>query len=213
MRSSEHFSEHLKRKPFARRSAFTLVEVLVASSIAGIILASALVFMNFARVSISGIAAQAMISDSASNAVMDMRNRIRVATSTVVDSAGNTLTLGFDDNYQTDSDGDGSAYNDKDHYETFQFTGTNGTNWAGAASNRLIYTPRVGVAGSNVVIPFGVRNLPGQQIFSMPYAGRVVIRFGVVDFAARDRFQSIEIQATGVSMNRTASKNFIAVIP
>ena len=133
--------------------------------------------------------------------------------SVATDSTGNTLTLGFDDDFQTDSDGEGSPYNDQDHYETFKFTGTNGTSAATSSSNRLIYTPKVGVAASSVLVPFGVRNLPGYNIFTVPIPGTVVIRFGVVDSATRDRFQSVDIQATGVSLNRPASSSVVGVLP
>ncbi len=213
MKFSRLCPDQAKRRQFAERSAFTLLEVLVASSCASVIIAGAAVFLTFARVSVSGIAAQAMVSDRSANAIAFMRSRIRIATSVAVDTTGNTLTLGFDDDYQTDSDGDGSAYNDNDHYETFKFTGTNGTNSATSAANRLIYTPRVGVAGSSVLVPFGVRNLPGYNIFSVPNSGIVVIRFGMVDSSTRDRFQSVDIQATGVSLNRPPSSSVVGVLP
>jgi hypothetical protein len=213
MKSPGHFSNKTMRRRFAEQSAFTLLELLVASSCGALVIASALVFMNFAHVSVSGIMAQSMVSDTAAHAVAYMQSRIRFATSITTDASGKTLTLGFDDDYTVDSDGDGSPYNDKDHYETVQFTGTSGTNWATASSNRLIYTPKVGVAGSSVLVPFGVRNLPGYNIFTIANTTTVLIRFGVVDSASRDRFQSIDIQATGVPLNRPASASFISVLP
>lgn len=200
-------------KPFANRSAYTLLEVLVASSAAALVIGCALVFMKFARVSVSGILSQAIVSNTSAHAIAHMRRRIQLATSTTTDAAGNTLTLGFDDNYQTDSDGDGSTYNDRDHYETFQFTGTNGTSAAAASSNCLVYTPKVGTPGSSLLVRFGVRNLPSYKIFTIPNPGTVVIRFGVVDINARDRFQSIDIQGTGVSLNRPVSSNVISILP
>ena len=202
-----------KRRRFAARSAFTLIEVLVASSCAGIILVGMCGFLYFAGTSTSGIMAQARVSDLAGRAIADMQSRIRLATSITIDASGNTLTLGFDDDYNTDSNGDGVTYNDQDHYETFQFIGTNGTNSATTSSNCLIYTPKVGVARTKVQVPSGVRNLPGYNIFSIPYPGTVVIRFGVVDSYSRDRFQAIDIQATGVSLNRPASTTVVGVIP
>jgi prepilin-type N-terminal cleavage/methylation domain-containing protein len=200
-------------KRFAKRRAFTLVEVLVASSVAGVAIVGTLLFTRFVRISITGVTSQMMVSNAAGNAMATLRSRIRVSTSTTVDATGNTLTLGFDDNNAVDSDGDGSFYNDKDHYETFVFSGTNSTNWATASSNRIIYTPRVGVARTSTLISSGVRNLPNQKIFAVPYPGVVVIRFGVVDVGARDRFQSIDVQATGLSLNRPASNTVISILP
>jgi prepilin-type N-terminal cleavage/methylation domain-containing protein len=213
MKFPEHRSDKSSRGRFAQRCAFTLMEVLVASSIAGTATVAALVFMNFARISVSGIMAQAKVSDSAARAIAHIQSRIRVATSITADASGNTLTLGFDDDYSTDSDGDGVTYNDHDHYETFQFIGTNGTNSITALSNRLVYTPKVGVAGRQDLLSSGVRNLPGYNIFSVPYPGTVVIRFGVVDSITRDRFQGIDIQATGLSLNRPASSSVVGVLP
>jgi Tfp pilus assembly protein PilW len=213
MKSPGHRSKNARRRRFAEQSAFTLVEVFIASSCASLVIAGAMVFMNFARVSISGITAQAMVSDSAGHAIAFIQSRIRLATSVDTDAAGNTLILGFDDNYQVDSDGDGSPYNDKDHYEHFQFVGTNGTNANTASSNRIIYIPKVGVAGSTDLVRFGVRNLPGHKIFACPNPNTAIIRFGMVDPNGRDRFQSIDIQATGVALNRPASSKVVSIIP
>jgi len=197
-------SGHGLNKAKRIRSAFTLLELIVASACGVLVLGSFMVFLLFARVSLSGIMAQAMVSDTAAHAIALMQSRIRLADYIAVDSTGNTLTLGFDDNPAVDSDGDGNPYDDKDHYETFQFTGANGTNSATAASNRLIYTPKVGTAGSSVLVSAGVRNLPGNNIFAAGNFNTVIIRFGVVDTNTRDRFQSIDIQALGVSLNTVA---------
>lgn len=188
------------------------MELLVASSCASIVLATASGFLYFAGLSVSGITAEARLSDSAGHAIAYMQSRIRVATSITTDALGNTLTLGFDDNYTVDSNGDGIPWNDQDHYETFRFQGTNGTNSATASSNSLIYTPKVGAVGT-ALVPSGVRNLPGYNIFTMPYPGMVLIRFGVVDSNTRDHFQSIDIQATGVSLNRPVSGNVVGIVP
>jgi hypothetical protein len=189
------------------------MEILVASACGSLVIIGVLIFMNFARLAASGIMAQAMVSDTAARTIAHMKDRIRLATSITVDATGNILTLGFDDNYNVDSDGDGNLYNDQDHYEVFQFTGTNGTNSATASSNSLIYTPKVGVSGSKVLVSSGIRNLPGYNIFTLANPGAVIIRFGVVDTYTRDRFQSIDIQATCLSMNRPASSSTIGVIP
>lgn len=213
MKAPGHCFNQGKRRRFARQSGFTMVELLVASTCGSLALASAVVFMNFARISLSGIAAQAKVSDNAAGALAFLQSRIRVATSVAVDAAGNKLTLGFDDDYTVDSDGDGSAYNDKDHYETFQFVGTNSTNSASCGGNSLIYTPKVGVANSWPLVRSGVRNLPSNNIFAIANTYTVLIRFGVVDPSARDRFQAVDIQATGIPLNRPVQSNFVGILP
>jgi hypothetical protein len=202
------------RRRSADRSAFTLLELLVASTCGAVVIASGMVFMNFARISASGIAAQTMVSDSAAHTVEFMQSRIRLATSVAVDATGNTLTLGFDDDMTVDSDGDGSPYNDQDHYETFQFTGTNTTVATACAGNQITYTPKVGGPASNkILLSYGVRNLPTYNIFSIANSTTVLIRFSIVDASTRDRFQEIDIQATGVPLNRPASSNVVGIIP
>jgi hypothetical protein len=213
MKSREACANQAKWRRSADRAAFTYLELLVASSCGILVVASTMVFMLFARVSVSGIAAQVKVSDTAGHALAFMQSRIRLATSLTVDATGNTLTLGFDDNLTVDSDGDGVTYNDKDHYETFQFVGTNGTGTTTAAGNYLVYTPKVGVAGNVVLVRSGVRNLPSYNIFTIANSTAVLVRFGVVDTNTRDRFQSIEIQATGVPLNRPASSNVMGIIP
>jgi Tfp pilus assembly protein PilW len=212
MKSSEACTHRPLRKRFSSRSAFTYIELLVASSCGALVLASAMVFMNFARISVSGIAAQVMVSNTGAQALAIMQSRIRLATSVAVDSTGNTLTLGFDDDPTTDSSGDGVTYNDADHYETFQFVGTNGTGTTTAAGNKLIYTPKVGVATNMVLVRYGVRNLPSYNIFSIANGSTVLIRFGVIDTNVRDHFQSVDIQATGVPLNRPASTYTVPII-
>jgi len=212
MNAQNHRGKGMRRRS-AGELGYTFVELLVASTCGAVVLASATVFMNFARISSSGIAAQAFVSNSAGHTVEFMQSRIRYATSVAVDPTGNTLTLGFDDDFTVDSDGDGSAYNDQDHYETFQFTGTNTTTASACAGNRIIYTRKAGTSGSTVLMSYGVRNLPTYNIFSIANATTVLIRFGVVDASARDRFQSIDIQATGVPLNRPTSSNMVGVIP
>jgi hypothetical protein len=111
------------------------------------------------------------------------------------------LTLGFDDDPATDSDLDGKPYNDKDHFEQFRFQGVNGTS-PEVSSNTLIYVPKTGAAPQQVLISAGVRNLPGNKIFSVATPTRVIIRFGVVDGHARAGYHAIDIQTTAIPLNR-----------
>jgi hypothetical protein len=64
-----------------------------------------------------------------------------------------------------------------------------------------------------LLVPAGVRNLPGYNIFTVTNRSTTIVRFGVVDGYGRDRYQSIDIQATAVPLNRPAATNFIAILP
>src|SRR6185369_7699918 len=112
------------------RAGFSLIEVMVASGILVVVVGGAMTFMMFAGVSASGITAQNVASGQAGGALEFIQNRARFATSMSNNASGNAYTLGFDDNYAVDSDGDGKAYNDKNHFERFSFVGVNSTNLA-----------------------------------------------------------------------------------
>jgi type II secretory pathway pseudopilin PulG len=192
--------------------AFTLVEVMVATSIGLFVMAGAMWFLWFSGLAVSGVTAQALTTRRAANAIEFIQSRARFAVSVTNDSSGNVLTLGYDDDPSTDSDHDGTAYNDNDHYERFQFVGVNGSTTA-STTNSLIYFSDITRTNHQSLIPTGVRNLPGYNIFTVTNRSTTIIRFGVVDSYALDRYQSIDIQATAVPLNRTASTNFIAILP
>jgi len=195
------------------RSAFTLVEIMVASSIGLLVIAGAMTFLQFANISLSGTIAQTGMNQQAGNAIEFIQSRVRLATSVSNDASGNVLTMSFDDNPVVDSDGDGIPYNDKDHYEQFQFLGLNGDTNA-TATNRLIYILNTASpANQQVLIPSGVRNLPGYNIFTVTNKSTVIVRFGVVDTYTFDHYHSIDIQATAVPLNRPAQTSFISILP
>ena len=198
-----------------RRAAagFSLVEVMVASGILVVVLAGAMTFMSFAGVSVSGITAQNVASGQAGNALEFIQSRARFATTMSNNAAGNTFTLGFDDNYTVDSDGDGKTYNDKNHFERFSFLGVNSTNAAACSSNRLVYLPNTASTSSRVLVSRGLRNLPLYNIFTITNQTIAIIRFGIVDRNVRDYYQAIEIQGTAVSLNRPATTNVISILP
>jgi hypothetical protein len=186
---------------------------MVASVIMMAVVAGAITFMGFAGVSISGITAQNFASGQAGHTLEFIQNRARLATSISNNASGNSLTLAFDDNYTVDSDGDGKAYNDKNHFERFTFVGVNSTNSAACSSNRLVYISNV---ASNTppqdLVRKGVRNLPLCNIFMVTNGATAVIRFGIVDGNRRDRYQAIEIQGVAVSLNRYVT-NTISILP
>jgi Tfp pilus assembly protein PilW len=190
------------------------MELMVASSIGLLVMAAAMGFAYFSGIYLSGITAQTGLNQKGGNAIEFIQTKARLATSVAVDPSGNTLTFGFDDDPAVDSDGDGKTYNDKDHFEQFKFVGTNGTS-STLSTNSLvyIYMPKTGPTNQQVLIPAGVRNLPGFNIFSISNSTTVVVRFGITDGYLQDHYQSIDIQGTAVPLNRPAITNFISILP
>ncbi len=200
-------SKPAHRRPSER--AFTLMEMIVASGISVLILTGAISFINFASITMSGITAQSTINDQAANAVQLFQSRARIATSVSNDATGTIVTLRFDDDYETDSDGDKVPYNDLNHLETFAMIGTSAD--LQSSTNSLVYTSTNGY--QKILIPSGVSPLPGQWVFTVTNGATVLVRFGVVDTYARDRYQSIDMQTTAVLLNRRVLTNYIAILP
>ena len=195
------------------RTGFTLLEGMVSSAVLLLIVGGVMTFMSFAGVSVSGITAQNIASEQAGSAMELIQSRTRFATSISNNAAGNSLTLGFDDNYTVDSDGDGKAYNDKNHFERFSFQGVNSTNAAACSTNRLVYLPNITSTSSRVLVSKGLRNLPLYKIFTITNQTIAIIRFGIVDGNGKDYYQAIEMQGTAVSLNRPTTTNFISILP
>ena len=194
------------------RAAFTLVEILIASTLMGMILGIAVVFTTFASRSISGTVAQSTMNTQAGHVIEFIQMRMRIATSVTISGGGNVLTLGFDDDTNIDSDNDGTAYNDRDHQEEFSVRDKDGQ-IATTGDNALIYRPKVGTPALQVLIPTGLRKLPGRNFFTVTNGSAVLVTFGVVDSYARDFYQAIEIEGTVLPLNRTTSTNFVSVLP
>jgi prepilin-type N-terminal cleavage/methylation domain-containing protein len=212
MRLRHYFAKDARQLRVGFKSGFTLVEALVSIGIGSVLLVVAMRFIYFATFGVSGITGQAVVNQRAGNAIEFIESRVRYSTSIAVDTNGNSLTLGFDDNYTNDSDGDKITYDDKDHYERFQFIGVNSTNTYLCLSNKLVYFTNITSSVSNVLISAGVRNLPGWNIFRMTNT-IAVIRFGVVSSYDTNHCQAIDIQGTGVSLNRPFTNSVIAILP
>ena len=193
-------------------AAFTLIELMVASAISVMVMAGAMTFLWFSGLGVSGVAAQALCNQQAGNAVEFIQTHARLAVCVSNDSSGNALTFGFDDNPAIDSNGDSITYNDKNHYERFQFIGVNGSR-TNASTNRLVYIPNINSSYQRKLIPAGVRNLPGSKIFTVTNGFIAIVRFGIVDSYKRDHYQSIDIQATAVPLNRPTTTNIVGIIP
>jgi Tfp pilus assembly protein PilW len=193
-------------------AAFTMVELMVASTVSLFVMAGAMTFLWFSGLAVSGVASQALCSQQAGNALEFIQSRARLANFVTNDSSGNAVTFGFDDNPTLDSNGDGNAASDQTHFERFQFIGVNGST-NNILTNKLVYIPNITNSYQQTLISAGVRNLPGYKIFTVTNVSTTIIRFGIVDGYAPDRYQSIDIQATAVPLNRPASTNVIGIIP
>ena len=202
----------LQRLHANTRRAFTLVEIMIATLLTVIILSGAVSFTVLASKTISGTLTQSTFNAQAGYVMEFIQLRTRIATHVTVDAAGNTLTLDFDDDTTVDSDGDGTAYNDKDHQEQFALRDQDGVIGT-TTDNSLIYRPKVGTAAQQVLIPTGLRKLPGKNFFAVTNGSAVVVSFGIVDSYTRDFYQAIEIQGTVLPLNRTLSTNFVSVLP
>jgi Tfp pilus assembly protein PilW len=196
-----------------RRAAFTLMEVLVTSSLGLMVVAAGYSFLYFTTRAMSGISAQSVLNQKGASALEFIETRARFATYMATSSSGNTLTLGFDDDYNVDSDGDGKTYNDRNHYEQFKFVGNNSTNVLACASNQLVYISNTNSTAQRVLISSGVRNLPGFKIFSTTNSVITITRFGIADRNANDHYQAIDLQGSAVSLNRLWNTNVISIIP
>src|ERR1041385_4959311 len=180
-----------------KQKGFTLAEVMVACAIAVMILAGAMTFMNFAGISMSGITTQSTVNDQAAQALQFIQSRVRTATAVSNDTSGTVLFLGFDDNYGKDSNTNGLAYDDVDHFDRFEVIGSS-TN-VQSSTNKLVYIPATGA--QKVLIPTGVCKLPNRRIFPVTNSATILIRFAIVDSYANDRYQSIDIQSIAVPLN------------
>jgi Tfp pilus assembly protein PilW len=191
--------------------AYTLVEIMVASALGLLVMGGVMAFLWFCGLGVSGVGAQALCSQRGGNAAEFIQSRARFAINASNDFSGNVLTLAFDDYPTNDSDHNGITYDDLDHFERFQFIGINSTN--NYAGNKLIYIPDISKSNQVVLIPTGVRNLPGYPIFTVTNSATTIIRFGIVDGYGRDHFQSIDLQTMAVPLNRPKATNIIATFP
>jgi type II secretory pathway pseudopilin PulG len=202
------------RAPGLGSSAFTLVEIMVALGVSVLLLSGALTFIDMAGKSLSGTTSQAAVNQRAANTSEFIFRRVRFATtvSNTNDTSGNTLQLGFDDNMAVDSDGNGKPYDDRDHYEVFQFQNGDGNDDT-VADNRLIYIANASQTNFVVLVPAGVRKLPGRNVFAVTNVSAVYVNYAVVDAYARDGYQSCDIQTLFVARNRPTTTNTFTILP
>jgi prepilin-type N-terminal cleavage/methylation domain-containing protein len=211
MRLAFRKEERSRTKPRSH-AGFTLPEVLVASAISSLVLAGTMTFLWFSGLAMSGATTQALLNQEAGNALEFIQSRARLALCVSNDTSGNTLTLGFDDNPTIDLNSDGRFANDTNHFERFQFIGINGSA-TNSSTNHLVYIPDISKTNQRTLIPSGVRNLPGDNIFRVTNGFITIVRFGIVDGYNLDHYQSVDVQGTVVPYNRPVTTNIIGIIP
>jgi len=205
---------HSHTSPRLQRTlGYTIIEVMIASTLGLMVLAAGYSFLFFTLRAMSGISAQSVMNQKGANALEFIESRARLATYMATSSSGNTLTLGFDDDPTRDTDGDAKTYDDRDHYEQFKFIGTSSTNVLACATNNLIYIPNTNSTYQRVLISGGVRNLPGFKVFSTTNSVITVVRFGIADPKTSDHYQAIDLQGSAVSLNRLWNTNVITIAP
>lgn len=198
-----------------RRAAFTLTELLFAVGISTVVLAMTGTFIAMAARSTSGIVTQTVLNTQAGRTSEFIFDRVRFATSMSNDVSGNMLTLGFDDDPAVDSDNDKKTYNDKNHYEIFQFTNGDGDD-ATTADNRLIYYSKTNstVGLTNVLIKSSVGKLPDKPVFGVTnVTTTVLLNYRLVDSYDSDGYQSCIVQAAFLARNRPDPSTVISILP
>lgn len=182
--------------------AFTLIEVLISTAIMAMAIGAVMAFTEGASRSLANISNQSQITTATANLSQLIAQRIRLAVFASTDTNGNTLFLAFDDNINLDSDADGNKYNDRNHYESFQFNNTDGSD-ATTKDNQVLYRANTNLTNVVIVLSGGVRKLPGTNVFSLSQTGRVVhVNLGVLDRADGRSSQTIEIRTSFVRRNR-----------
>ncbi|HZQ46937.1 MAG TPA: hypothetical protein VFC07_08000 [Verrucomicrobiae bacterium] len=207
MKLREYSMTGVKRSRRAARSGFTLMETMIAATLALLVIMATMDFLGVALRALSGTTAQSVLNGQAGNTIEKIQSRVRLATLVSNNASGTVLTMGFDDNPLVDSNGDGVAWNDQDHYEQFQIRTSNGT-------NSLIYIPNTASTNNYVVlVKSGIRALPGWQYFTVTNLSTALIRFSILDTYTNDYYQSVEIQGAAVSLNRKSVTNSVSILP
>lgn len=181
-------------------SAFSLTEVMVASAIVATLLGGFMTFTDFTMRGFAGITRQSTLNQKSGHAADFVLSRVRLANFITNDATGKTLYLGFDDNLAADTDADGNPYNDRDHYEMFQFDNGDGTN-STTGDNRLIYRPNTNTSLVQVLIPDGLRLISTSNVFSVANRTLVYVNFGAMDNFSSDGYQIVEVRTKGVCRN------------
>jgi prepilin-type N-terminal cleavage/methylation domain-containing protein len=184
------------------KRGFTLVEIVIVMAIALLIVAALVVFANSTGRVLVSVTSQSTHNQTAGNGIEFMIARIRQANTASVDVAGTTLNLGFDDNPEADSNGDQIKWNDRDHWEQFQFVDSD-NQLATLEDNTIAYRTNTALGTPRTMVPANTRKLPGLPIFSLANNSTVFIRFGLLTTNSTPFSQAIEIRTQATLRNRT----------
>jgi len=181
-------------------AGFTVMEFVITTALTLMAVGALLILSTGMGKSIVSITSQATYNQNAGNGIEFIVDRIQLANFASNSASGNRLTLSFDEDPDTDSNGDGITWNDQDHFEEFIYKST-GTNWDSANDNFIGYKTNRNVAWTNIVVPSTVRKLSGQNIFFVSN-NTVWINFGLLTTNQSPFSQAVEIRTKAVFRNK-----------
>ena len=184
-----------------RAAGFSITELTLGLALGALVIGAVLVFTEGASRTLVSLTSQSSHNQFAGNGTEFMIQRIRAANTARVDTAGMTLTLGFDDNPDSDSNGDKVKWNDRDHFEEFRFVDDDNS-LTTLKDNRINYRADTAISNSTTIVPAETRKLSGQPIFSVLNNSTVVITFGLLSTNASPFSQAIEIRTIAMLRNR-----------
>ena len=147
-------------------AGFSMIEAMIAFGIIGFAVAAMVVFTEMTTRSLASVNQQTLSNQKAGQFATFITQRVRLANF-MTNNANNTeILLAFDDDTSTDSDSDGSAFNDRDHFELFQFSdGDDNTNTY--ADNMILFKPNTNQSTVVKLVSGGVKYLPNTNLFVM----------------------------------------------
>jgi hypothetical protein len=174
---------------------------MIAAAIVVLLAGVGWVFTESTGRTLSSASNQSEFNQRAGHAAEFLIYRIRMANTVTNDSAGNTLTLSFDDDPTVDSDGDGIKWNDKDHYEEFKYNDTDGVSTT-LLDNTITYKTNNTFTSSTTLVPQSVRKLSSMKIFNLTNQTTVLINFGLLYTNSYAQSQLIEVRTQARLRNK-----------
>lgn len=143
-----------------------MIEAMIAFGIIGFAVAAMVVFTEMTTRSLASVNQQTLSNQKAGQFATFVTQRVRLANFMTNNAAQTEILLAFDDDTTTDSDNDGSTFNDRDHYELFQFSdGDSNTNTY--ADNLILFKPNTNENTIIKLVSGGVKYLPNTNLFVM----------------------------------------------
>ena len=184
-----------------RRKGFSLVEVLIAVSIAVVIGAMAASFTFMSSKSALSITNQSEMNASSGNLSSLLVQRVRTARLSTVSADGTTLTLTYDDYGYSDTDGDGNFFNDSNSIEVFQYIDTDGKPDT-TDDNSIVYR-NTGYRSFSKTVLENVKPIDNTPIFSVNASNsrQIDISFETSKTVSNGQRQRVEIQTSAFRLN------------